>query len=251
MGRLIAIFLLLAWPLNAEEIVADLSQSSVGITATFDGSEIMIFGAISRSAPIPDEGQLQVIVTVAGPSEPVMVRRKEKKFGIWVNSESVLIDNAPSFYSISTTAPLKESLADSADILLKVSIPRAIASVGAQLASGQAQEFTEALIRIRTANGLYNVREGAVEFMSDTLFRTSVKLPSNLTAGEYTARILITRNKAVIDVFETRLDVQKVGIGRWLYNLAHENAVLYGLMSLFIAISAGWGASAVFRYFKY
>ncbi len=251
MRGLIAIFLLLAWPLSAEEIVADLSQSSVGITATFDGSEILIFGAISRSAPMPDDAPLEVIITVAGPSEPVMVRRKDRRFGIWVNNESVLIDNAPSFYSISTTAPLKKSLADSADILLKVSIPRAIASVGAQLASGQAQEFTEALMRVRTANGLYNVREGAVEFMSDTLFRTSVELPSNLTAGEYTARILITRNKAVVDVFETRLDVQKVGIGRWLYNLAHEHAVYYGLMSLFIAIFAGWSASAVFRYLKY
>lgn len=250
MFRLIAIFLLLAWPLNAEEIVADLSQNRVGISATFDGSEIMIFGAISRDAPQPDDGDLQVIITVAGPSTPVTVRRKDKKLGIWVNSESVLIDNAPSFYSISTTAPLKSSLADSDDLLLKVSIPRAIASIGAHLASGHAQDFTKALMRIRTANGLYNVREGAVEFMSDTLFRTSVDLPSNLTVGEYTARILITRNKVVIDIFETKLDIQKVGIERWLYNLAHENALYYGLMSLLIAIVAGWTASAVFSYFR-
>lgn len=250
MFRLIAIFLLLAWPLNAEEIVADLSQNRVGISATFDGSEIMIFGAISRDAPQPVDGDLQVIITVAGPSTPVTVRRKDKKLGIWVNSESVLIDNAPSFYSISTTAPLKASLADSADLLLKVSIPRAIASIGAHLASGHAQDFTKALMRIRTDNGLYNVREGAVEFMSSTLFRTSVDLPSNLTAGEYTARILITRNKAVVDIFETKLDIHKVGIQRWLYNLAHENAVYYGLMSLLIAIAAGWTASAVFSYFR-
>ena len=250
MFRLIVIFMLLALPVKAEQIVADLSQSKVGISATFDGSEILIFGAISRSAPMPNDGPMQVIVTVSGPSEPVMVRRKDKKFGIWVNNESVLIDNAPSFYSISTTDSLKNSLADSADLLLKVSIPRAIASVGAQIASGNAPQFTKALMRIRTDNGLYNVREGAVEFMSDTLFRTSVDLPSNLTAGEYTARILITRNKAVVDVFETKLDVHKVGIQRWLYNLAHENAVYYGLMSLFIAIAAGWSASAVFSYFK-
>lgn len=250
MLRLFFIFLLLASPLKAEEIIADLSQSKVGISATFDGSEILIFGAVSRTAPIPQDGELQVIITVSGPSEPVTVRRKDKKLGIWVNSESALIDNAPSFYAISSTRPLQDSLADSEDLLLKVSIPRAIASIGTQITTGHAQEFTDALMRIRTENGLYSVREGAVEFMSDTLFRTSIDLPSNLTAGEYTARILITRNKAVVDVFETRLDVQKVGIERWLYNMAHENAILYGLMSLIIAIAAGWGASAVFTYFK-
>ncbi len=253
MLRFIALFLLAAvLPLNAsEEIVADLSQKRVGISATFDGSHILVFGAVSRDAPAPSNGPLQVIISVAGPSEPVTVRLKEKKVGIWVNSDSVLIDDAPSFYSVATTGPLKGTLTDDEDLFYKVSIPRAINSVSAQiLSSDHAKGFIEALIRIRTNNGLYQVHEGAVELMSDTLFRTSIDLPSNLTAGEYTARILITRDKRVVDVFETKLDIQKVGMERWLYNLAHDNAVYYGLMSLFIAIAAGWLASAVFSYFK-
>jgi len=252
MLRYIALFLLIALPLKAgEKIVADLSQSRVGISATFNGSKILIFGAISRDAPTPEGNPMQVIISVSGPLEPVTVRRKDKRAGIiWVNSASVLIDKAPSFYSVATTAPLKEILSDNADQKYKVSVQRAIKSIGAQIASGHAAEFTEALIRIRTNNDLYHVREGAVELMSDTLFRTSIGLPSNLTAGVYTARILITRNKQVVDVFETKLDIQKVGLERWLYNLAHENALYYGLMSLLIAIVAGWSASAVFSYFK-
>ncbi|MEL6683215.1 MAG: TIGR02186 family protein, partial [Pseudomonadota bacterium] len=50
----------------------------------------------------------------------------------------------------------------------------------------------------------------------------------------------------VIDEYITMIPVRKVGLERWLYNLAHENAFLYGLMSLAIAIAAGWGASAAF-----
>ncbi|PHQ98745.1 MAG: hypothetical protein COB39_07830 [Marinosulfonomonas sp.] len=251
MFRFVLLFLLAALPLKAEEIVADLSQSSVGISATFDGSNILIFGAISRDAPAPTSEPLQVIISVAGPSKPVTVRLKEKKVGIWVNSDSVLIDEAPSFYSVATTAPLIEILTDDEDRFHKVSIDRAINSMSAQIqSSGHARDFVEALIRIRTDNGLYQVHEGAVELMSDTLFRTSIDLPSNLTAGEYTARILITRDQRVVDMFETKLDIQKVGIERWLYNLAHDNAVYYGLMSLFIAIAAGWLASAVFSYFR-
>ena len=211
----------------------------------------MIFGAVSRDAPAPNDSPLQVVISVSGPHEPVTIRRKDKRAGIiWVNSASALIDDAPSFYSVATTVPLSEALSDGEDLKYKVSIPRAISSIGTQIATGSAAEFTEALIRIRTNNGLYQVHEGAVELMSDTLFRTSIDLPSNLTAGEYTARILITRNQHVVDVFETKLDIQKVGIERWLYNLAHNNAIYYGLMSLFIAIAAGWTASAVFSYFK-
>lgn len=252
MLRFLLLFLLAALPLNAgEEIIADLSQSRVGISATFDGSDILIFGAVSRDAPAPDGSEMQVVISVSGPHLPVTIRRKDKRAGIiWVNSASALVDDAPSFYSVATTIPLKDALSNSEDLKHKVSIPRAISSIGTQIATGNATEFTEALIRIRTNNGLYQVHEGAVELMSETLFRTSIDLPSNLTAGEYTARILITRNQQVVDVFETKLDIQKVGIERWLYNLAHDNALYYGLMSLFIAIAAGWTASAVFSYFK-
>jgi hypothetical protein len=37
-----------------------------------------------------------------------------------------------------------------------------------------------------------------------------------------------------------------VGLERWLYNLAHNQSLIYALMSLSIAIGAGWGASAIF-----
>ena len=50
--------------------------------------------------------------------------------------------------------------------------------------------------------------------------------------------------------YRTFIDVRKVGIERWIYNLAHEKPLIYGLLSLFIAIVAGWSASAVFRYIR-
>ena len=59
----------------AEEVVLGLSQDRVAITATFDGSEILIFGAVKRESPIATDAPLEVVVTVSGPSEPVMVRR--------------------------------------------------------------------------------------------------------------------------------------------------------------------------------
>ena len=84
----------------------------------------------------------------------------------------------------------------------------------------------------------------------DTLFETRIKLPANLTEGFYVARIFLTRDGNVVDEYVTTIPVKKVVLERWLYNLAHENAFLYGLMSLAIAIAAGWGASAVFTLFR-
>jgi uncharacterized protein (TIGR02186 family) len=88
---------------------------------------------------------------------------------------------------------------------------------------------------------------GAVTLQDQTLFSTSVSLPANLVEGTYTARIFLMRDGDVISQHQTAIDVRKVGIERWLYNLAHQRPVVYGLLSLAIAIFAGWAAAAVFR----
>jgi len=250
MLRTLFLCLFLAAPAQAEEVVAGLSQNRIAITANFDGSEILIFGAVKREDPIPTTEQLEVIVAVVGPSEPITVRRKDRRLGIWVNTDAVEVDAAPSFYAVATTGPLVDILRDTEDLRHHVSIPRAIRSVGAPQTISDAEAFTDALIRIRTKNGLYQQLENQVKLSEDTLFRTSIALPANLTEGAYKTRILLTRNGSVIDAYETVIDVQKVGLERWIYNLAHERPLIYGIFSLFIAIVAGWSASAVFRYIR-
>lgn len=244
MIRMLAFLTVLALPAQAEEIVLGLSRDQVAITANFDGSDILIFGAVKRETAIPAGGDLGVIVTVAGPTLPVTVRRKDRRLGIWINTDDVEVDAAPSFYAVASSGPMGDVLRDVEDLRYRVTIPRAIRSVGADVSDSR--DFTQALIRIRAGQGLYQVLEGAVDLEQETLFRTAITLPANLTEGNYIARIFLTRDGRVIDEYDTSIPVQKVGMERWLYNLAHEQAVLYGLMSLAIAIGAGWVASAAF-----
>lgn len=125
-------------PSAAEEVVLGLSKDRVAITARFDGSDILIFGAVKREAAL-QEDPLRVVVTIAGPSEPVVVRRKDRKLGIWVNAAAVEVDAAPSFYAVATSAPWADSLSEVEDLRHKVSIPRAIRSVGAPAEAGNSQ----------------------------------------------------------------------------------------------------------------
>ncbi|MEP4198943.1 MAG: TIGR02186 family protein [Aliishimia sp.] len=245
-----ALMFLLTLPLQAEEIVLGLSQDRVAITTSFDGSEILIFGAVKREAAIPDGPPLEVIVTVSGPSEAIVVRRKEKRFGIWVNIDAVEVDEAPSFYAVAASGLLRDVLKDVEDLRYRVSVPRAIRSVGAPQNITDAENFTTALIRIRGDNDQYQLLENHVAVDEQTLFRTSIRLPAALVEGKYETRIFLTRGGEVISRYDTRIDVDKVGMERWLYNLSRQQPMMYGLMSLAIAIFAGWSASAVFSLFR-
>ncbi len=248
MVRFLFALLLFTLPASAEEIVLGLSQDEVAITATFDGSDILVFGAIKRDAPAPEDSALGVIVTVAGPDKPVTVRRKDRVAGIWVNTDAVEVDFAPTFYAVATNAPLSEILDPDEDTNTRISIGKVIRSVGP--AEGGSEDFINALIRIRAGDELYQVLEGQVDVEAETLFRTDIRLPANLTEGDYKTEIYLTRDGQIVDLYSTMIPVQKVGLERWLYNLAHERALIYGIMSLAIAIAAGWGASAVFSLFR-
>lgn len=229
-----------------EEVVLGLSQDKVAITARFDGSEILIFGAVKREQAIPDD-PLDVIIAIAGPSLPATLRRKERVAGIWVNAASVDMAAAPSFYAVATSRPVEQVLHPLEDLRYGISPERHIRAIITPGMKENAHAFTDALLRIRRDEGAYQLLEGAVTVDQQTLFRASIALPSNLTEGRYRTRIYLTRMGKVVSEFETEIDVQRVGLERFLYNLAQEQAALYGLLSLALAVFAGWAASAFFR----
>ncbi|MFN4154979.1 MAG: TIGR02186 family protein [Paracoccaceae bacterium] len=251
MIRAALLWLLSALPALAasEDIVAGLSQNRVSITADFDGSEILIYGAVRRTAPTPP-GTLHVIITVEGPSTPITVRKKERTAGIWINRESVQISSAPSFYAISTTGHLKDILTETENLRHQITIPRAIRAVGISQQAQNAPDFLEALIRVRKAENRYRLNERSVQFTQATLFRSDVVLPANLTEGLYRVRIFLTRDGQVVDRIERQINVRKEGLERFLFNLSRDQPLIYGLLSLLIAVVAGYGASAMFRLMK-
>jgi uncharacterized protein (TIGR02186 family) len=229
-----------------EEVVAGLSQNSVALTVNFTGSEILIYGAVRRDGEIPD-GPLDVIVTVEGPPQAATIWRKARRAGIWVNTEAQEVRAAPSFYAVASTAPLPDILSAEADLDYRISTRLAIfeARSGGDVTDPAA--FTEALIRIRKGQDLYQEGQAQVALERDTLFSTRITLPKSIVEGSYAARIFLMRDGAVIDDHETFIEVRKAVLERWLFNLAYDQPALYGLLALVLAVVFGWGASALFR----
>ncbi|GLS87554.1 membrane protein [Cypionkella aquatica] len=247
---LILLLALVSPALGNEALVSGLSQNRVQITANFDGSEILIYGAVKRDAPPPEGPPLAVIVTVEGPSTGLVIRRKEKVAGIWLNRSSVTVDAAPSFYAVATTDKLPAILSETEDLRHHITIPQVIRAVGISDEAENAPEFIAALERIRLDESRYRIAERSVQLADETLFRTDVALPANLTEGNYKVRLFILRGGKVLDTQERLIGVRKAGLERFLFNLAHQQPLLYGVLSLLMAAFAGWAASAAFRYIR-
>lgn len=233
-----------------ETIVTGLSQNRVAITANFDGSEILIYGAVKRDAPPPSQAPMEVIITVEGPATPLVIRRKERVAGIWINQGAVSVEAAPTFYAVATTGPVNAILTETEDLRFKITIPHAIRAVGATAEAEDAESYVDALQRLRLAEGRYRMAEGWVVFTDQTLFRTDVRLPANLTEGDYRVRLFLVREGKVVDHQERMIGVRKAGLERFLFNMAHRQPFLYGVASLLLAVVAGWAASAGARFLR-
>ena len=230
-----------------ETVIAGLSQTHVSITTDFSGSEIFIYGAIKREAPAPHGWPLDVIIAVTGPLEPVIVRKKERRFGIWINDAGVKVDEAPSLYAVATTGPFRDIISFTDDFRYKVGIENLVHFIGETYDKEFKEGYPEALVRLRRAEGIYFEQIGAVKVTDETLFETRIRLPANLVEGDYRVRIFLLRDKAVVDVFESSIEVRKVGLERWIYTMAQEQSALYGILSILVALTAGWLASTFFR----
>src|SRR5690606_14184052 len=89
--------------LNPETIQIGLSTDRVYITSDFSGADLTIFGALDFADPLLSrQGRYDVIVVLEGPARPVVVRRKSRVLGMWINTWSETFVNVPVSYSVAT-----------------------------------------------------------------------------------------------------------------------------------------------------
>lgn len=255
MERLRAFFLLLllqaaVTPAAGQEtVVTGVSTDNISLNANFNGSELFVFGAVRRDAPPPtDMGPLEIIITVKGPPRTIKVRRKDRVFGIWVNNATLTVRSAPSFYAIASTRPVSELLGDTERLRYGIGMDQAVRRVGGNDSIADTTPFTDALIRIRERKGIYAELDDGVTVAEETLFQTRIDMPANLVEGDYAAEFFLVRDHQVLSSATTIIRVEKTGIERWLYNLSRNQPLVYGLLSVALALLAGWLANAAFRF---
>ena len=235
-----------------ESVQADVSARTVSVTSSFNGTEIVIFGAVDNSQqPSAESGYYDVVIVVEGVPGRVVARRKNNVAGLWLNTSSATFDAVPSYYAVASTRPLDEIASDEF---------RASHGIGFQHlrmmpAFGQAQalssedlkEFREAVIRLKQKDGLYVQDPYSVAFIGRSLFRSAIELPANVTVGPFTTRVLLFRQEQLLSQYSVRLSLEREGLERHLHAFAFSFPTLYGFATVAIAVAAGLLASTVFR----
>jgi uncharacterized protein (TIGR02186 family) len=229
--------------------VAGLSRDRIEIASNFTGADVVVFGAIEsengESIPATQTRDL-VIVVRSDRLSTATVRKKERLGPIWVNRESRQFANVPSFYFVASTHPLKQIA--NVETLQQFELGFENLAMGpAPGAIGGPRSFRKAFLESRLRSELYGQHEGAVTFLSGSVFRTTVSLPPNVPAGNLRVLVFAFSNGQVTSSNSMTLFVDKSGIERQLSEFAQFWPMLYGLAAVIFSVLAGFLAAIVFR----
>ena len=243
-----AVLTLTAAPAKAERLIISLSSHQVLVSSSFTGSELVLFGSIERdAATVSRKGGYDIIVTVAGPRETLVVRRKDRVAGIWTNAESRSFVRAPTYLAVLSNKPLNE-IAE-ADMLRRMEIGMNLAPrphVAAGIQSGE-DTFRDALIRLREQRRFYVNDPKNVTFITPHLFRATIRLPAEVPVGNYEIDVRLFADGTSLVRASSALEVVKVGLEQFVATAARDHGILYGLFTTLMALATGWFASVVFR----
>ncbi len=255
-AAMVALALAATLPAHAQEapplpegIQIGLSTDRVAITANFSGADLTIFGALENPDPLVSrQGRYDVIVVLEGPARPVVVRRKDRILGMWINTRSETFVNVPVSYSMATTRPPQDVTTPNSYKQLSLGIPNIYLEPEDKRDSPiTIQEFTDALRERKEGLGLFSDNIGGVQFLSQNLFRATLRLAPNVPVGTHKARAFLFRNGQFIKETSTQLAIVKSGFEQTIYRFATDHGFGYGLFSIGLAMLTGWLGRIIFR----
>ena len=256
MIRRALIALALAMPLaataaRAERLIVSVSNHRVTVTPNYSGEELVLFGSVEKDASTPTgRGSYDLVVTVSGPKDDMVTRRKERKFGIWINTDYRQFLNVPLYLALFANRPFDEIAPPEVERRQQLGLNNVLLTqrVGPDYADVVPNDpFRSAFVRLQRQRGLYREDTAAVTFLTPTLFRTGIPLPAEVPIGTYEVEIKLFSKGALVTRTETAFEIVKVGFEQFVATTARQNALAYGLVTAAMALLTGWLASIVFR----
>ncbi|MHA7871099.1 MAG: TIGR02186 family protein [Hyphococcus sp.] len=258
---LAALGFLFAAPASAADIAIALTDDFIRVDTGFAGARLVLFGAVS-GLDNPGEN-VDIISVVRGPDTRYEIRQLEKRNLIWMPGRSHVIEGAPGLYLTTATKPVADiaPLPDQAayglgaDYLDIAALNEVINAAGEQAGGPESARmdaaektlFEKAFLNEIEDQGLYRDVVGGVEFKKGGLFTIDVNLPANTPVGDYEISVFLYRNGVLLGRDSAMLAVNKVGVERRIYELAHGRPVSYGVACVALSLLAGWLAGLAFR----
>ena len=246
------LFLSAATTANAAEISVAFTDDHIAVDTDFSGAKLTLFGAVTGVDNIAET--IDIITVVHGPTSRFMIRQLEKRNLIWAPGDTHIVEGAPGLYLTQATRAIDDiaPLPDQAGYRLGADYLEITAERPEETAIEGATKdhnalYKNAFLTEIEDQGLYRDIVGGVSFKKGALFTVNIDLPATTPVGEYGVAVYLYRDGVLLGRDNATLTVNKVGVERSIYDLAHQRPVSYGILCVALSLLAGWFAAFAFR----
>jgi uncharacterized protein (TIGR02186 family) len=232
--------------LRAETVTMNLEPSDVRISAFYNGADLSVTGEAPADA--------EVLIRLTGERHDVTLKKKGKVGGLmWMNVAEVTFKNVPSVYLLYTSKALGE-IATAGNTTAWNSLGLGFDSVKEQMEIVSDANDKEILyndfMKMKKHEDLYSIKPDTVKFVNNSgaikSYSATIPVPPKLKQGAYQIDVIAVSGDRIIASTSKELKLEQVGFPAFLSSLAFGRSLLYGILSVVIAIFGGLGMSMVF-----
>ena len=226
-------------------VTAEVSPATVAVDSLYHGSRITVTG----EAEAGDD----IIIKFSSPPKKMHLRKKGKQGGVlWMNVGELEFDPVSDVYIVYATKDITAILSTDQQDTYALGYDAFKRRVEVSPAANEAEKekWIDEFLKFKMKNNTYIVSAGDIETEitgEKETYKISVDWPYQAPPQAYTVTVYAVRNNIVQSHYETPLNVEKVGALNFISGMAFNKASMYGIVSILIAIAAGFLVSAIFK----
>lgn len=232
-------------PVAAQALTCEVTPATVPITLSYHGTTLTVTG----QSAVNDE----LILKISTPPGDVEMKYKGKAGGVfWMKKGSLEFKGVPMVYLVNSTAKL-ELLLDAAErSRYQLGYDAMAKATTVEDSNGEPAEgkWFDEFIRFKEQEKVYSVQEGTITRKhgeNGNTFEAAINWPYQAQPGVYNVEVFAVNAGKVVATANTTFEVERTGTVAFLSQMAMEQAALYGIMAVVIAMAVGFGVGAIFK----
>lgn len=225
-----------AWALTTE-----VTPQNIPIKLFYHGALLKIDGQCGANDDL--------IVKISNTPEDAHMKYKGKAAGIfWMKLGDISFEHVPGAYLLATSQNLDSLMQKDEQIKEGIGLEsiKAGATIESSAEGMDKDRWINEFIKFKEEEKLYRVEEGKITQQSGE-YHLEMKWPYQATPGTYKVEVLAVRDGNIVDRAESDLTVTRVGIVDQLSSMAFNQAAVYGIIAIVVAMVAGFAVGLLFK----
>jgi uncharacterized protein (TIGR02186 family) len=227
-------------------LTAKANHDHITIDFFYHGSTVSVKG-------LADPGR-DLVIKISSPDDHQVLKQKGRVAGtLWMNVGKLSFEKTPDFYEVFSTRTLDSILTREEQRKYVLGYPALAGHVDISPVASEAEktQWFDEFVKFKEASNLYGASVGKIETVMQSdghqQYAIMTQWPYQAAPGEYTVTVYAVKDGKVVEQAEAMVKVEQIGLVRTLASMAKDSAAFYGILSVGIALGAGFGVGVVFR----